>query len=419
MNKNKGIFYGWWIVVASAIILAIAGPASVAVANVYQSSVIADFGISASQFAIVNSIVLGTGIFVAPVMSQKYATGDFRRIYLFAIILYGVSYGLYSIAPNIIVFYLISFLVGAGYSASTLIPVGILINNWFVEKRGLAMSLAVGGLGIGGVIFSQLVTWSIGQFGWRMTYLLYAAILLIVCIPIVLFLIKAKPEDMGLEALGASKPVTQETDGETEQHMAVTMPIEKTFTKPFFIMLIAGAALVGIINNGGLGQFPPYLQGLHGAAAGATLISIYSAVGIAGKLILGTINDKFGIVVSTIYATVLSAIAYVLMIGAPTYSIAVLGAVVFGLGNAVGTVSPPLITSAIYSEENYAKGYGYVTSAVNLGLMLGSLVAASIADATGSYTNSWIVLAIISLVTGALWVGAFLNSRKHVEYKEK
>ena len=184
-------------------------------------------------------------------------------------------------------------------------------------------------------------------------------------------------------------------------------------------MLIAGAALVGIINNGGLGQFPPYLQGLHGAAAGATLISIYSAVGMAGKLILGTINDKFGIVVSTIYATVLSAIAYVLMIGAPTYSIAVLGAVVFGLGNSVGTVSPPLITSAIYSEENYAKGYGYVTSAVNLGLMLGSLVAASIADATGSYTNSWIVLAIISLVTGALWVGAFLNSRKHVEYKEK
>lgn len=419
MNENKNTFYGWWIVIASAIILAIAGPASVAVANVYQAPVIAEFGISASQFAIVNSIVLGTGIFVAPIMSRQYARGNFRRIYLLAIILYGVSYGLYSIAPNIIVFYLLSFLVGAGYSATTLLPVGILVNNWFVEKRGLAMSLAVGGLGIGGVIFSQLVTWSIGQFGWRMTYLLYAIILLVVCIPMVLFVIKAKPEDIGLKALGADKSKSEETDGEKEQHMAVSTPIEKTFKKPFFIMLIVGAVFLGIINNGGLGQFPPYLQGLHGAAAGATLISIYSAVGIVGKLLLGTINDKFGIIISTVYAAVLTTIAYILMIFAPNYTIAIIGSVFFGLGNAIGTVSPPLITSAIYSEENYAKGYGYVTSAVNFGLMLGSLVAATIADATGSYTNSWIIIAVISLITGALWVGAFLNSRKFVEYKEK
>lgn len=418
MEEKKKIFYGWWNVFAAAIILAVTGPASVAVANVYQIPIIAEFNITASQFALVNSIVLGTGIFVAPIMSQKYATGNFKKLYVLALIIYGTAYGLYSIAPNIIVFYMLSFFVGFGYSSTTLLPVGILLNNWFVEKRGLAMSLAFSGLGLGGVIFSQFVTWSIGQFGWRMTYVFYAAILLTVCIPMVLFLIKARPEDLGIEALGAGKATKKQDEGNYEQHMAVTMPINETLKKPFFFMLIAGAVLVGVISNGGYGQFPPYLQGLHGVATAATLIGIYSAVGSVGKLLLGTINDKFGIIFSTVYATILITLAYVLMIWAGNHTIAILGASFFGLGNAIGTVSPPLITSVIYSEENYAKGYGYVTSGSNLGLMLGSLVAAGIADLTGTYTYSWIALAVFSIATGTLWVSAYISSRKYVKYAE-
>lgn len=56
MDKSK-TFYGWWVVVGSAIMLAVLGPAAVAVANIYQAPVVAEFGISNSQFAISNSLV--------------------------------------------------------------------------------------------------------------------------------------------------------------------------------------------------------------------------------------------------------------------------------------------------------------------------------------------------------------------------
>ena len=86
-------------------------------------------------------------------------------------------------------------------------------------------------------------------------------------------------------------------------------------------------------------------------------------------------------------------------------------AILFGLGNAIGTVSPPLITSAIYSTDDFPKAYGYVQSGVQLGMTAGSLVAASIADLTGTYTVSWIILAIASALVALSWVFAYQNSQ--------
>lgn len=415
MKKNK-IFYGWWIVLGAAVILAVMGPASVAVANLYQPSVVAEFGIGNSQFAIVNTIVLGVGVVLAPYVSNLFSKGNFKKVYTIAIVLYAVAYFLYGLASNIYIFYILSLFVGYGFLATTIMPASILVTNWFIEKRGLALSLALSGLGIGGVIFSQLVTYLIENVGWRQTYMIYGVIMIVVCLPIVLFVFKRSPEDMDLEPLGSKeiKP-SSDTEGEKEQKQKTAMPAKLSFTKPFFIMLIVGAVLVGISNNAGLGQFPPVLSAMHGAARMATVVSVYSAVGIIGKLVLGTINDRFGIVKSTAYACVLMVIAYLLMIFAGSYPIALLMAVFFGMGNAIGTVLPPLITSSIYSTENYAKAYGFVQSGVNLGMALGSLFAASIADFSGSYNYSWITLIVVCAVMGVLWISANYSSQKHLK----
>src|SRR5690606_27555441 len=74
--KNNKVFYGWWLVLFSALSLAVMGPASVAVANLFQNPVTHEFGITNSQFAISNSLVLGMGIFLSPFISKKLAFGN-------------------------------------------------------------------------------------------------------------------------------------------------------------------------------------------------------------------------------------------------------------------------------------------------------------------------------------------------------
>lgn len=136
--KQSNIFYGWWIVLGSAIILAVLGPASVAVANIFQTPVTAEFGISNSQFAISNSLVLGVGIFLSPYISQKLASKNFRLVFLIGLIVYVLAYTGYGFAQNIYVFYLLSLLVGFGFMTTTIIPVSMMVNNWFIQKKGIS-----------------------------------------------------------------------------------------------------------------------------------------------------------------------------------------------------------------------------------------------------------------------------------------
>lgn len=414
--KNGKMFYGWWIVIGIAILLAVMGPASVAAANLFQNSVVEEFGIGNSQFALSNSLVLGVGIFLSPFVARMVSGKHFKKFLTAAVIIYGAAYIGYGFAPNIYVFYLLSILVGIGNISTTIVPAGVLINNWFVEKRGLAMSLAFSGLGIGGMVTSQIIPRLITTAGWRTTYLLYGLAMLIIGLAVVWFLLVQKPEDKGLAPLGGAERTTHTNigEGEAEQTNHTAISFKSTMKKPFFILMVVGAIFVGLANNGGLGQFPPYLQGIHGVTQGALIVTIYSGVGIIGKLALGTINDQVGIIKSTIYAATLLVATYALMIFGGNYIIAVIAAVLFGMGNAIGTVSPPLITSSIYSSENYAQAYGYIQSGVQLGMTFGSLVAAGIADFS-SYSVAWIVLAVISALIAVSWIAAYKNSQKYTE----
>lgn len=413
MKKNK-IFYGWWIVLGSAIMLAVLGPASVAVANLFQTPVTEEFGISNSQFAISNSLVLGVGVFLSPFISRKLASKHFKLVYSIGVIIYGLAYMGFGLTPNIYIFYLLSLFVGFGFMTTTMIPVSMLVNNWFVKQRGLALSLALAGLGVGGVIFSQVLTPLIINVGWRQTYLIYGGIMLLVGLPIALFLFKLTPEEMNMTAFGAEEiGNTKSLDADAvqkESKQAKNVGAKLGMT-PFFILLILGAVLIGIINNGGLGQFPPVLNSMHGPATGAIIISVYSAVGILGKVVLGNINDRFGTVTSILYAGSLMTLAYITMVFADNLVFAVIMAVLFGLGNAIGTVSPPLIAAAIYSKADFPKANGYVQSGIQLGLTVGSLVAASIADFTGTYTISWITLAVAAVLAAAAWIAAYRSAK--------
>lgn len=86
-------------------------------------------------------------------------------------------------------------------------------------------------------------------------------------------------------------------------------------------------------------------------------------------------------------------------------------AILFRLGNAIGTVLPPLITSEIYSDESYSLAYGYVNSGVQLGMTIGSLYTAGIADFTGSYNYSCMSIIVFSILISVLWVSAYKKAQ--------
>ena len=407
-NKKSKIFYGWWIVLGCIIITSTMVPQIMSLSNKFLIQVTTEMGISRGSFTLANTILQGLGIFISPLVAKKLAGGDMKKIQSFSIIGFALAYASYALAQSPIHLYISAFFVGIFYLNSTLIPVSMMVTNWFVQKRGLAMSLSMAGIGLGGTIFSPIVTTLLTNYGWRMTYVIMAAIILVCALPTSLFILRKSPKDIGLKAYGAGEVVA--TALKTDK--GVKISVKESKGKLFFWVMLVGMIANGLINSGALGQFPPALEELHGVATQAAIISLYSSIGVCGKVLLGWVNDKFGVIVSCTYGCIMFGLAFVFMLMGENVNMLYAMAIVFGLGNAIGTVIPPLVTAEIFGNEKYGEAYGMVNSATQVGLSLGSLMVASLYDLNGSYTNAWFILLALTVVTLVGWLGSYMLSKK-------
>lgn len=416
--KNK-IFYGWWIVAGCGIITATIVPLVMSLSGKYALAVTEDLGISRSQFMLANTIVQMLGIVLSPIVSKKVADGQMKFLQIIGVAGFSISYFSYSLAQNVWHLYLSSFFVGVFFWLSAMIPVSYMITMWFKKKRGLAMSIAMAGIGIGGTVFSQVVTYFLNTFGWRTTYQLMAVIALVCALPIVLFVFKSSPTEKGLVAYGEQEDSTNIHSAEASKKADSILTVKQSYHKLFFWLVMLGMFLNGLINAGALSNFPSAIQELHDPVTSANVISLYSFVGIFGKLMLGWINDRFGVIASSVFGCGSFFCAFILMLFGQNIQAIYLMAIFFGLGTPIGTVSPPLITASVFGQKNYSAAYGLVSSVTTIGTALGSVVVAGILDVTQSYQAAWLLLILFTGITFFSWIASVGFSRKYFTGKNR
>ena len=233
MEKKK-IFYGWYIVFGCLIITCTMVPSIMALSNKFLIQVTGDLGISRSAFTLANTILQGLGIFISPIVSSRLAKGNMRRIQCISIVGFVLSYASYSLAQNAAHLYISSFFTGIFFLNAALIPVSMMITNWFVKKRGLAMSIAMAGISVGGTIFSPIITTLLEYYGWRHTYQIMALIILVLAFPAAFFLLRKSPQDMGLLPYGSENPPVRPL-----RTIFLLSPRVKSWSKVFFWILFS------------------------------------------------------------------------------------------------------------------------------------------------------------------------------------
>ena len=98
-------------------------------------------------------------------------------------------------------YFTLGVLVGGGSVCLGYTGQALFLPNWFVRRRGLAMSLAFSGVGVGSIVLLPWLQVLIGRSGWRAACWALAIIVLAVLVPLNL-LLKRRPQDMGLEPDG-------------------------------------------------------------------------------------------------------------------------------------------------------------------------------------------------------------------------
>lgn len=178
------------------------------------------------------------------------------------------------------------FLTLAGLVSSIYI-----INNWFVQKRGLAIGIFLTASSFGPVVFSPLAGYLIKNYGWQQA-LLIQNILAVVLVLIPIFFLYNKPADRGQFADGVEgriAPVAYKFEN------AVIMRSLGSILKTadFWLFLLVSGVMWFIIVG-----FIPYQRTYTDemkldAQQSGLLQGLFFLFSLAGKVIFGYLGDKY------------------------------------------------------------------------------------------------------------------------------
>ena len=300
-------------------------------------------------------------------------------------------------------------LVGGGSVCLGYTGQALFLPNWFVRRRGLAISVAYSGVGVGSIILLPWLQDLIGRAGWRASCWALGILILALLAPLNL-LLRRRPEDLGLEPDGDDTPPGSPAANRTANVVdlawaAVDWTLGRAMRTTRFWWIMVGYFC---------GLFAWYAVQVHqtkylveigfSPTDAAWALGVVSLAGIPGQIALGHLSDRIGrewvwTVGSLGFA--LCYVALLLLRHAPTPTLLYLmvvsqGMLGYGLTSVVGA-----IPAEIFQGRHYGTIFGTLMLASIVGGAAGPWVTGALYDATGSYTLAF-SLAIGSSVLSAV-----------------
>ncbi|MCD6571203.1 MAG: MFS transporter [Deltaproteobacteria bacterium] len=398
MDKDKGIFPGWWVVLGGFLLCFIGIGIGINAIGVFFKPVVTSLGFKRGDFSLYFTIAALVMTFFAPVIGKLLEKIDIRIVMGICTALMSGSFMLYSRCNTLTCFYIVSIVAGIGHAGSHIIPVTMAISNWFDKKRGIAMGIVFTGTGLGGLVFNPLGNWLILTYGWRQAYITLGGIMAIICIPVAVLLMRLSPTPYGLYPDGKEK----------KEGLIKGIPSGLTLSEsmrysPFWLIVFM-VFLLNILNMGIQQHLIPYLTDLgHSSTFAANIMALYLGMTILGKLSLGHLCDKKGLRSSFGIFMVILTIGIALLYRVEFIWIAIVFGIIYGFANSVQTVIPPLMTARCVGLRHYGVIFGVVSIFTTLGSGIGMPLTGYIYDWTGSYNlafATYIVFSILVAIAG-------------------
>ena len=191
-------FYGWVIVAIGFITLGAAFGVWYSF-SVFILAIINDFGWSrAAASSIFSIFIISQSIMnlVTGHLQDRYGP---RMVIPLGALVVALSLWLTGFSQNLWHFSIAyGVLAGAGISLLGYASHAAFIPRWFERKRGLATGIAMSGIGFGMLLIIPLVESAIVRFGWRFSYMLLGAMVLLVVGPLNAVFARKRPQDMNL-----------------------------------------------------------------------------------------------------------------------------------------------------------------------------------------------------------------------------
>ena len=160
MRQGRGgVFHGWYIVAVCFVVNFIVFGIAINTFTVYVKPIQAEMGWSRGEISLAIMIgALSMGA-VAAFIGRLIDRVGARVVMAAGATVVGVVSMLLAQAQSLAYFYALFVVSGAGQAAATLIPISLVISNWFEAKRGKALGIAMTGTGLGAMVMVPVTSW--------------------------------------------------------------------------------------------------------------------------------------------------------------------------------------------------------------------------------------------------------------------
>jgi sugar phosphate permease len=401
MDQDEGMFYGWWIVLTGAVIFVVSNGIGFYGHGVFLDPIRELHGWSKGTVSSAVSLYFFTAGAAGIIVGRQIDRFGPRPILVLGSSVVGIGLVLLSRVSELWHLYAVYFLMALGWSGASVMPVNALIANWFILKRGKAMSLAMTGLSIGGIVMVPLAAFLITHWGLKTALPVLGALFWIVNIPLTLLVIKRRPSDIGQVPDGKLEPEPLEGKGKTHLSYASQMrPWTRlqAVRRPAFWAIVVAFFLAMIGQVAYLVHQVSFLSATLGMAGAATAVSITAAASIAGRLCMGLFVDRLDKRHVTMGLFFIQALALLGLAYSNHISVLYLGTLAFGLTMGCILMMQSLIIGECFGLASFATVSGLVGVFVSLGAAIGPTIAGIVFDATQSYRMAFNLFAAVSIL---------------------
>jgi len=393
MNRQRKIFYGWWVFIALFLIgmLAPMGRYCMAAFFPFISS---ELGWSRSIIGSAQTLTFW--VYAVFVLLSGWMTdriGGRKTIFLGGFLCFG-GWILLSTVESLWQLYLYyGLIMGVAVSMSHYVPIQATARKWFSKRAGLVAGTTTAAFAVGSSIFTPLLTEMSDSFGWRTTSVISAFAFGIAVMLLAFFVIRDTPESMGLRPDGESP--TPASNGDR-------MVVEKAWTikeavkTPQLWFLFVVYSVIGIPIQGLLAHLVMWGVDLGSTRATAGIfVTAMTMPSIAARIGGGWLGDRYGkrkiMIISYVCCVLLLLWAWQ---GVSTAQHLITFAILFGFGYGipVGLFSPYL--GDLFGRANIGALFGIITMGYGFVGGSGAVIWGAIFDTSGSYGLACLVSAV-------------------------
>jgi len=413
-SKRGGIFYGWYVVAALffASFLAIGSRQGF---GVFVKTWEEEWGVTTAAISVAAAIGwLANGLSQPLVgyLTDKYGGRPVLVISLAVMAVATIAVATVSNVVGLIVLYgfVISFASGGISPATT----GVVIARWFDRRRGTAMSVLIAGGSVGGLVVVPFLSFVLVEFSWQTAWIIVGVLALGLGIPLLLLVVRSRPQDMGLNIDGDVSPV----EGSADQQVKV-QPVGQKFverwqealeSKP--IWQLSFAYFVCGITTASISVHYVRWAVSEDISTGTAALAfgVLSGINAGGVLVVGWLSDKFQRkkLLGAVY--LVRGVAFLSLIFLPGASALWAFAVIGGMSWLATVPLTASLTADVYGVRNLGTLFGLANMSHQIGGAASVMLFGWAFTQLGSYDLAFGVGAATLLAAG--FVSLSINEKQ-------